>query len=362
MLVVVDSGQIEARVTAWLAGQESTLEAFRKNDALNARYKAAFTKEAKARGFFGLDGRGPDKKTTKEIDGQLAARGILDGDFYADKGSLMLGRRITKEENPEERQVSKGIELGLGFGMGEDRFGAEMAKGLMGAPPKVFTEADAERFNVDVAAFLRDDKALARIAQIATRVPQDKRPVHWAVARHLVRLYRSTNDRVKALWDELGMAIRWMAEMEPDDAPRPFGPGGVLLFKYHGMVLPSGLEMHYKGLHEEFKDNGRSDGFSYLAGYGGERHRLYGGKLTENAVQALARDVVFDQGLYAMRRLNLEQGMSTHDEVVFTGVPADRGEATYKAVQEVMCRPLLWCPDIPLNASGGWGACYGDIK
>lgn len=88
-MVVVDSGQIEARVLAWLAGQEDLLDTFRAYDA----------------------GTGPDPYRT------LAA------DIY---------NKQPEEIDKTERFVGKVCRLGLGYGMGATRLQYTLETGSMG--------------------------------------------------------------------------------------------------------------------------------------------------------------------------------------------------------------------------------------
>lgn len=73
--VVADLAQIEARVLAWLAGEEKILDAFR-----NKR------------------------------------------DLYCELASIIFKKPITKKENPIERFIGKSAVLGLGYGMSANKF------------------------------------------------------------------------------------------------------------------------------------------------------------------------------------------------------------------------------------------------
>lgn len=93
VLVVADSGQIEARVNAWLWGQDDLLEAFRRGEDIYSMF------------------------ATENI----------------------YGRTITKADK-EERHVGKTSILGLGFQMGGPKFRATLARGV-GGPPVFIDEA-----------------------------------------------------------------------------------------------------------------------------------------------------------------------------------------------------------------------------
>ena len=91
VIVVVDSGQIEARVNAWLWGQHDLLEDFRRGD-----------------------------------------KG-LDRDVYCKFADSVYGREITKADK-DERFVGKVAVLGLGYQMGAAKFQNTLALGSMGPP------------------------------------------------------------------------------------------------------------------------------------------------------------------------------------------------------------------------------------
>jgi hypothetical protein len=95
VLVVGDSGQIEARVNGWLWGQDDLMDAF----------------------------RAADNKT-----------GL---DAYCNFAALIYGRVITKADEME-RFVGKVCVLGLGFQMGAPKFQITLAKGALGGPPIFF--------------------------------------------------------------------------------------------------------------------------------------------------------------------------------------------------------------------------------
>lgn len=80
----------------------------------------------------------------------------------------------------------------------------------------------------------------------------------------------------------------------------------------------------------------------------------YGGKLTENVVQAIARDCL------AAAMKNIEAAgyqivMHIHDEVILDA-PADR--ADLDMVCKLMCRPIPWAEGLLLNADGFVGDYY----
>ena len=82
----------------------------------------------------------------------------------------------------------------------------------------------------------------------------------------------------------------------------------------------------------------------------------HGGKLTENIVQAIARDVLADGMLRAD-----DAGMSivghVHDEIL-TETYDDDFDPDYKDLERLMSLPVAWAPDLPLGAEGYSGSYY----
>lgn len=78
-----------------------------------------------------------------------------------------------------------------------------------------------------------------------------------------------------------------------------------------------------------------------------ETTRTYGGKLTENIVQATARDILGIVMLRA-RRDNLPIVFHVHDEII-AETPIDRPLAD---VEALFSEPIDWCRDLPLKGAG----------
>lgn len=75
--------------------------------------------------------------------------------------------------------------------------------------------------------------------------------------------------------------------------------------------------------------------------------RTYGGKLTENIVQATARDILGHIILRA-EDAGYKIVFHIHDEIV---VEADLGQ-TLEAVEAIFSEPITWCADLPLKGAG----------
>lgn len=74
----------------------------------------------------------------------------------------------------------------------------------------------------------------------------------------------------------------------------------------------------------------------------------YGGKLTENIIQAIARDCLAES-MIRLDRAGYKIVSHIHDEVVLD-VPKDIG--SLKEVEAIMGESIAWAPGLPLGAEG----------
>lgn len=122
---------------------------------------------------------------------------------------------------------------------------------------------------------------------------------------------------------------------------------GLVLRRHGGMLyigLPSGRELAY--MRPRIEEEGITYEGVEQTTRKWQRLATWGGKLTENIVQAVARDCLAE----AMLRLDqagYRTVMHVHDEVV---LEAPRGEHTPEEVAELMGRPIPWAPGLPLRA------------
>ena len=77
-----------------------------------------------------------------------------------------------------------------------------------------------------------------------------------------------------------------------------------------------------------------------------KRARTYGGKLVENAVQAIARDCLAVAMLRAAEA-GMDIAFHVHDEII---VDAPEKRWTARELAELMGRPIPWAPSLPLRA------------
>lgn len=274
-IIACDSSQIEARMVAWLAGQEDLVQAFR------------------------------EKR-----------------DVYSEFATEVYGRTITKADKVE-RFVGKTCVLGLGYGMGAEKFRRTLEIGQAGISVKIDIN-EAER---------------------------------------IVRLYRQKNWKIVELWQKANYALQGMLN----------GGSGVVgqcvSYDTEGITLPNKLKVAYQGLRAS------SNGFEYVSDArayrkyitnklkGGvsplpvEWTKIYGGKVVENVVQALAAIVIREQMAKVGQKYKV--AFQVHDEIIIVAGAADADHAERYLV-EVMSTAPKWAPDLPVACESGQADNYGD--
>lgn len=118
------------------------------------------------------------------------------------------------------------------------------------------------------------------------------------------------------------------------------------------MELPSGRNMRYLDVRRECRtvkneETGKHERkWITTADIGGRRYPLYGGLLTENLVQATARDVFGGQVLELQDTAGIDVLWTSHDEAINE---VDQN-ITKKEVADIMSKPPSWMPDLPVAA------------
>lgn len=166
--------------------------------------------------------------------------------------------------------------------------------------------------------------------------------------------WREANPKIVKLWKVIELAaIRAIQTGETITINRGIEVGrhwGCLTIK-----LPSGRTICYPraSIGVERNDGWRGD--HPIIEYEGlnqitkkwEKIRTYGGKLTENVVQSIARDIL---GIVILRayRESLNIVFHIHDEII---VEAE-ADQTLKDVETLFSEPISWCTDLPLKGAG----------
>jgi DNA polymerase len=116
------------------------------------------------------------------------------------------------------------------------------------------------------------------------------------------------------------------------------------------VLLPSGRYIHYLNAHAYKGAEGIKISFDGYRMGGWGRQSTYGGRLTENIVQAVARDVLAE-GMLRADAAGMNLVMHVHDEL---GCEEDEtmGSIQYPISRYHMTDAIDWAPGLPLAAEG----------
>ena len=167
----------------------------------------------------------------------------------------------------------------------------------------------------------------------------------------IVRRWRASNPRIKDLWWKLDRAA---VQCVKYGTPQYLQKGLVLSRdqEYLFITLPSGRQLFY--LHPGILPNRWGDDAISYEGRGASKKwvtlETYGGKLTENVVQAIARDCLAE-AMYKLHCAGYKICFHVHDEVILE-IPKNDPCYNLDNAIKIMCEPPAWAPDLPLNADG----------
>ena len=230
-------------------------------------------------------------------------------DVYKLMASAIYGVPV-EEITKDQRFIGKICVLGLGYGMGPQKLQQTLKVGNMGP-------------SVDIS----EDEC-----------------------RRIVNIYRQKNWKIKAFWKKMDQVITNMTlGIESKEGPLEVGKGFIR--------LPNGMFLQYFGLHgtaEITRDDLVMTETTYLTRTG--RTKLYGGLLTENVVQALARVIIAEQML-KIHDAGYRIVTMAHDEIVIVAKKKD-AEKALDFMIKTMSTPPDWAPDLPLAAEGSYDTSY----
>jgi DNA polymerase len=172
-------------------------------------------------------------------------------------------------------------------------------------------------------------------------------------AERIVSTYRETYPHIKKLWSDGGKAIDAMYKKKTIK----WGREGVITVGADGIIMPNGLVQRYPNLKKVKDTRDGNTGMQYIYDSRKGVTKLYGGKLTENICQGLARCIIGEQMLLIARKYTVV--LTVHDAVACIA-PKAEAEKAMAYVMECMRYVPDWAQGIPLNCEAGYGDSYGD--
>ena len=172
-----------------------------------------------------------------------------------------------------------------------------------------------------------------------------------------VDMWRAANPKIVKLWRSMEQgAKKAILENRPKNRPVRVPAAQKILFYMPGdalfMVLPSGRRLCYWEAKVMTMEDGR-DHITY-AGVNQEtkqwtRTETWGGKLSENLTQSVARDCLA-VALLRVAAMGYQIVMHIHDEII-VDVPNEDKDA-YQKISGAMGIPPDWAPGLPLRGDG----------
>ena len=266
--VVSDFSAIEARVIAWIAGEEWRLNVFRN-----------------------------------------------DGDIYCESASRIYHVPVVKHGiNGELRQRGKVAELALGYG------------GAVGAMKQM-----------DTTGSVPEEEMQGIVTQWRAESPK------------IVRMWRDCQDAAVSVIRG-NQPKRVLRSLQGTEFYVKLVDGTPVLF----IRLPSGRPIAYWD--PKVMDTEMGPRITYMTQNQTtrkwERCETYGGKLTENIVQSVARDCLAEK-MKLLESMGYPIVFHVHDEMILD-VPREDKQAA-KLVDKIMAEPIEWAPGLPLK--GGTYEC-----
>jgi DNA polymerase len=306
--VVADLSQIEARVLAWLAGYDALLDIFVSGEDVYATFGA---------GMFGVPG-------------------------------------MTKDSHPDLRQSAKSAVLGAGYGLGWRSFAQQLIPGFLGAPPVLYDKTFAKKLGItgsDLQFFIdwqprKGASWLEQALAIPRNCSDEEIIVHSVCSQRIINKYREAAGPVVNFWKLCEEAI---GDAIAGDGVFDFK---CIQFQRGHIFLPNGMALRYPELAYE-----KGSGWSFQ--HGQKRKKLYGGALTENIVQALARIVMTDAMLRIQKRYPVV--LTVHDEIVSLAPESEADEAKKWVLEQMVVEPK-YMQGIPLAATCDTAVRYGEAK
>lgn len=224
-------------------------------------------------------------------------------DIYCASASQMFGVPVVKHGvNGHLRQKGKIAELALGYGGG---VGALTA---MGGAAMGLTEAEMN---------------------------------------DIVQKWRRSSPRIVKLWKTLDTAVRKAINGSPvtmDRNMQAYTQNGILY-----IVLPNGRRIAYVNPRISEQNEIIYQGQNQVTRKW-EPVKTWGGKITENVIQAIARDCLCET-LATLERRGFRPVMHVHDEVICEVID-DQADFRLDELEIIMSTAPEWAPDLILNCDG----------
>lgn len=235
---------------------------------------------------------------------------------------------------------------------------------------KIYEASASKMFNIPIDEIDKDSpyRQRGKVAELAlgyqggvnalVAMGGDRLGLSSAEMDAIVKRWRVANPKITALWSEIGnlalLAVKNGKAYRHELSGVLFS-GSPNLLK---ILLPSGRELVYFGARIARNRFG-NDAIQYKGVDDAKRWGYidtYGGKLVENIVQAISRDLLAI-ALIECKKLTGAIVLHVHDEIGLE-VPKLLAEHTLEKMELIMSTPPTWAKSLPLAAEGFIGDFY----
>ena len=247
--------------------------------------------------------------------------------------------------------------------------GEEWRQNVFRTHGKIYEASASQMFGVPIERIVKGNpeyelRSKGKVAELALgysgnvgalkKMGADKMGLNDEELQDIVYRWRAANKRIYDLWQQLGNAALYVIENKESVNVK----GLILAYEYdfiYGLdfmtiKLPSGRKLYYAS-----PSIGANQWNLPCPVYKGvnqttrkwETQESYGGKLTENVTQAIARDCLAES-LLRVKNAGFKTVMHIHDEIV---VEAEES-VTVEELCDVMGQDIDWAPGLLLKAEG----------
>ncbi|MEK7856863.1 MAG: DNA polymerase, partial [Acidobacteriota bacterium] len=317
---ILDCDEIKNLIVAVKSGSvEAVLECVpleKAHEAISGLIRAVFIPRDGYR-FLVADFKAIEPRVLLWLVGDMKLLGIfISCDFYVAFAELIFGKTSPSHREYEfRRAIGKLAVLGCLYGMGVDQFIKHCLK-----------------FGIDL---------------VGTGID----------AKKIVDLFRQVFATVRRHW--YGYQDAAFAVIK---TKKPV-PHGRVVFSLVGndlhLMLPSGRFMIYHNARIEEGLYGDVLGYTHHKAKGRpEEVQAWGGKITENICQAVARDVLAE-GMVRVHKAGFKISLHTHDEVVAEAL-IDQLSTAKPEIRRLLEQSPAWAPDLPLQLEMFESDRYGE--
>jgi len=339
-IAAVDEGQIEPRCLNWIAGNTAMLKMMAEGFAIY---------EAHARET--MDWKGGVLKDENKKMYSLAKARVLSGGYQVGWKKFIVAAMTMAQLDITEGDADFALAVSVDKKIHRRQKNAKGKWEYLSAPENI-TEPISNTFlrptadfgaQAEECVFLWKEKTDKRTGEISKKLIA--LPVYGMRSRITIQEYRASNPLIVAVWNKF------------KDVLKNSVGGDLVVEGPHGGTLTY-RDIRASRVKQKDDDGEEYETTQYTYQDGWKRSKLYGGLMTENLIQWVARMVFAEHMLTLHDMLKAEdetQGVlfSAHDEAVAEiNDPGENAAARIKQLENLFSITPIWMPGLPLKAEG----------